>query len=67
MVFLVDGEQTGIGYLGVLVNGDPKGEAEATGWWGGPGLPSSPESKPCPSRQAQVPSPPGRLSHLFLP
>ena len=24
MVLLVDGEQTGIGYFGVLVNGDPR-------------------------------------------
>lgn len=24
MIFFVDGEQAGIGYLGVLVNGDPR-------------------------------------------
>ena len=28
MVFFVDGEQTGIGYLGVLVNGNPRKRQE---------------------------------------
>lgn len=41
------------------------GRGEATD--GGQGLPSSPESKPCRSRQTQVPRPPGSLSQSLHP
>lgn len=63
MIFFVDGEQAGIGYLGVLVNGDPRKRQRQEM---GTGAPSSEESKPCPSRQAQVP-PPGSLSRSLHP
>ena len=41
MIFFVDGEQTGIGYLGVLVNGDPRKRQKQEMGGGGAGLPSS--------------------------